>query len=106
MSFVPCVCEKSTNKNHEFCAVCVFVKSYIKIYFCCYFFLRGTRQKVKTTGHVKTDLMKNRRGKVVSKAANKAGKKIYKKNGLQKWNTTFMQARKNLKIKGFVPCKK
>lgn len=67
---------------------------------------RGTRQKVKTTGHVKADLMKNRRGKIVSKAANKAGKRIYKKNGLDKWNTAFMQARKNLKIKGFVPCKK
>merc|ERR1712048_541912 len=67
---------------------------------------RGTRQKVKTTGQTKSDLMKNRRGKIVSKAANKAGKRTYKRNGLDKWNAAFMQARKNLKIKGFVPCKK
>merc|ERR1719414_734794 len=67
---------------------------------------RGTRQKVKTTGQVKSDLMKNRRGKVVSKKANAHGKRVYKRNGIAKWTTAFMQARKNLGIKGFQPCKK
>jgi len=67
---------------------------------------RGTRQKVKTTGQTKGDLMKNRRGKIVSKKANAAGRRTFKRNGLDKWNKAFMQARKNLKIKGFVPCKK
>merc|ERR1719411_850424 len=65
---------------------------------------RGTRLKVKTTGHVKTDLMKNKRGKIVSKAANKAGKKSFK--NIKSWTNAFTQARKNLKVKGFVPCKK
>merc|ERR1712217_883830 len=31
---------------------------------------------------------------------------LYKKNGLDKWTKAFMQARKNLGIKGFVACKK
>merc|ERR1711894_134476 len=63
---------------------------------------RGTRQKVKTTGQTKSDLMKNKRGKVVSKKANAAGRRVFKKNGLDKWNKAFMQARKNLGLKGFV----
>lgn len=67
---------------------------------------RGTRLKVKTTGQTKNELMKNRRGKIVSKKANAAGRRTFKRNGLDKWNKAFMQARKNLKIKGFVPCKK
>merc|ERR1712124_2276 len=67
---------------------------------------RGTKQKVKTTGQTKADLMKNKRGKVVSKKANSAGKRTYKRNGLAKWNKAFMTARKNLGLKGFVACKK
>merc|ERR1712110_767764 len=67
---------------------------------------RGTRQKVKTTGQTKGDLMKNKRGRVVSKKANAAGKRTYKRNGLNKWTKAFMQARKNLGLKGFVACKK
>merc|ERR1712018_1055035 len=67
---------------------------------------RGTKLKVKNTGQVKADLMKNKRGKVISKAAHAHGKKVYKKNGISKWNKAFMQARKNLGLKGFVPCKK
>merc|ERR1712224_718648 len=66
----------------------------------------GTKEKVKTTGQSKKDLMKNKRGKVVSKKANAAGKRTYKKNGLGKWTKSFMQARKNLGLKGFVACKK
>merc|ERR1712173_133240 len=66
----------------------------------------GTKQKVKTTGQTKSDLMKNKRGKIVSKKANAAGKKVYKRNGLGKWTKAFMQARKNLGLKGFVACKK
>merc|ERR1712018_390333 len=65
---------------------------------------RGTRQKVKTTGQVKADLMKNKRGKIVSKAANKAGKRRYA--NIKAWTQAFTQARKNLKVKGFMPCKK
>jgi len=67
---------------------------------------RGTRQKVKTTGQTKNDLMKNKRGRIVSKKAHSAGKRAFKRNGLSKWSSAFSQARKNLKIKGFMPCKK
>merc|ERR1712048_166438 len=67
---------------------------------------RGTRQKVKTTGQTKNDLMKNKRGKVISKKAHAHGKKVYKRNGIEKWTKAFMKARKNLGITGFQPCKK
>merc|ERR1712154_338352 len=67
---------------------------------------RGTRQKTATSGQTKADLMKNKRGKVISKKKYNQGKRVYKMNGLSKWTKAFMQARKNLKIKGFVPCKK
>merc|ERR1712050_551617 len=67
---------------------------------------RGTRQKVRTTGQTKDDLMKNKRGRIVSKKANAAGKRTFKRNGLGKWNKAFMQARKNLGLSRFVACKK
>merc|ERR1712198_712247 len=67
---------------------------------------RGTKEKVKTTGQTKADLMKTKSGKIVSKKKFAAGKKAYKNNGLKKWTTAFMQARKNLGLTGFVPCKK
>merc|ERR1711978_61223 len=67
---------------------------------------RGTREKVKTTGQTKADLMQNKRGKVVSKKAHSAGKRAYKRNGLAKWTAACMKARKALGLKGFVACKK
>merc|ERR1712046_419855 len=65
---------------------------------------RGTRQKVKTTGQVKSDLMKNKRGKIISKKQHAFGKRSYK--NIKSWTQAFMQARKNLGLTGFVPCKK
>merc|ERR1711879_438379 len=67
---------------------------------------RGTKLKTRSSGQTKSDLMMNKRGKIVSKKSHANGKKVYKKNGLGKWTKAFMQARKNLNIKGFVPCKK
>merc|ERR1719411_2392297 len=66
---------------------------------------RGTREKT-VGGLKKSDLVRNKWGKVVSKKKNSYGKKIYKKHGLSKWIDAFMQARKNLGVKGFVPVKK
>lgn len=66
----------------------------------------GTRKKVKTTGQTKKELMKNKRGKIVSKIAYKAGRTTYKRNGLDKWNKAFMKARENLGLSGFVAIKK
>merc|ERR1712156_1239355 len=67
---------------------------------------RGTKQKTKSSGQTKGMLMKNKRGKIVSKKAHAKGVRTYKKNGLAKWTKAFMQARKNLGLKGFVACKK
>merc|ERR1719183_2009156 len=59
--------------------------------------------KVRTSGGLKkTDLMKNKRGKVVSKKSNAHGKKAFKK--ISAWTNAFNKARKQLGIKGFCPC--
>merc|ERR1719493_75447 len=61
---------------------------------------RGT--KAATSGGLKkSDLTKNKDGKVVSKKRSAAGKKLYQKNGLAKWTKAVQQAKKSLGIKGF-----
>merc|ERR1719331_2441436 len=61
---------------------------------------RGT--KASTSGGLKkSDLTKNKQGKVVSKKASLQGKKRYQKNGLARWTKAVQQARKSLGIKGF-----
>ena len=66
---------------------------------------RGT--KVKTSGGLKKgDLKKNKRGKIVSRRASDASKKGKGYKAIIAWPTAFKQARKNLKVKGFKPCKK
>merc|ERR1711921_38314 len=61
---------------------------------------RGT--KVATSGGLKkSDLTKNKNGKVVSKKASAQGKKLYQKNGLAKWTKAVQAAKKSLGIKGF-----
>ena len=75
---------------------------------------RGSRRQVwngtaqKTSGGLtRNDLMKNKRGKIVSKKKSAAGKVKYNtKFGLKQWNACFMEARKVCGIQGFVPCKK
>merc|ERR1719436_175568 len=52
-------------------------------------------------GLKKSDLIRNKSGKVVSKKSSAAGKKRYQKNGLAKWTQACKQARKALGIKGF-----
>merc|ERR1719350_2129249 len=60
---------------------------------------RGT--KAKTSGGLTKDkLMKNKHGKVVSKAASAAAKK--RNPHMQAWGKAVATARKQLKIKGFV----
>merc|ERR1711988_1743607 len=60
--------------------------------------LRGT--KVKTGGGLTSDrLMKNKRGKVVSKRQNAAGKRRY--GNIKPWVEAVMAARKSLHVQGF-----
>ena len=59
--------------------------------------------KVKTSGGLKkTDLIKSKSGKIVSKKASLAAKKKFTK-GIGKWSVAVSKARKALGIKGFVP---
>merc|ERR1719228_1542455 len=61
---------------------------------------RGT--KAATSGGLKkSDLMRNKDGKVVSKKKSAAAKKLYQKNGLAKWIKAVSAAKKALGIKGF-----
>jgi len=64
----------------------------------------GSRQKVKTTGHSKSDLMLNKNGKVVSKAAHAAGRRAFK--NIRGWTAAVSKARKALGITGFCAVKK
>merc|ERR1719226_15930 len=60
---------------------------------------RGSKEK--TTGGLKKEsLMKNKRGKVVSKRASAFGKRIYR--NVEAWVDSVMEARKTLHISGFV----
>merc|ERR1740121_1738872 len=60
--------------------------------------------KAKTQGGLKkTDLVKNKRGKIVSRKQSEASKKTFRKNGLDKFAAAVKSARKALGIKGFVP---
>merc|ERR1712156_121148 len=61
--------------------------------------------KAKTTGGLtKGDLVKNKRGKIVSKKSSTAGKKNYV--NIKSWTEACQAARKALGLKGFVAIKK
>merc|ERR1712216_978051 len=64
---------------------------------------RGTKAKTYT-GLTKSDLMKNKNGKIVSKKSSAAGKKSYA--NIKGWTVAVQKARKALGIKGFVAIKK
>merc|ERR1712051_1073427 len=58
--------------------------------------------KASTVGGLKkSDLTRNKNGKVVSKKSSIRTKKAYQKNGLAKWTKAVQQAKKSLGIKGF-----
>merc|ERR1739848_774508 len=60
---------------------------------------KGT--KAATSGGLKkSDIIKNKAGKFVSKKASIRAKKSYQKNGIAKWIKAVQTARKSLGIKG------
>merc|ERR1719158_2299694 len=64
---------------------------------------RGTKAKTYT-GLTKGDLIKNKRGKIVSKKQVAHGKKAF--SHIKGWTTAVAKARKALGVKGFVAIKK
>merc|ERR1739845_319685 len=60
---------------------------------------RGSKEKT-ASGLTKASLIKNKRGKIVSKKQNANGKKSYAR--IQAWTKAVQQARKALGVKGFV----
>merc|ERR1712138_184624 len=68
-----------------------------------YSVFRGS--KAKTVGGLtKTDLVQNKRGKIVSKKLLANGKKAYA--NIKGWTVAVQKARKALNVKGFVAVKK
>merc|ERR1712228_993737 len=61
--------------------------------------LRGTKEKT-SSGLTKDKLVKNKRGKIVSRKASAAGKKRY--SAIKMWTESVVAARKALNLKGFV----
>merc|ERR1711870_127274 len=60
-------------------------------------------RKVKTaTGLTKDKLIKNRNGRIVSKAASARAKRNFANSGLKKWADAVKAARKALNLTGFV----
>merc|ERR1719379_3147552 len=64
---------------------------------------RGTKEKTPS-GLKKSDLMKSKTGKIVTKKKHAAGKKAFK--NIQGWTEAVQKARKALGVKGFVAVKK
>merc|ERR1712025_1187362 len=64
---------------------------------------RGSKEKT-SGGLKKSDLMKNKAGKIVSRKASAHGKKAYK--NIKGWTAAVQEARKELGVKGFVAIKK
>merc|ERR1719399_388205 len=60
---------------------------------------RGSKEKT-AGGLTAASLMKNKRGKVVSKRSSAAGRKQFK--NIQDWVTSVVAARKALQVSGFV----
>mmetsp|Transcript_59357 Transcript_59357/g.165750 ORF Transcript_59357/g.165750 Transcript_59357/m.165750 type:complete len:158 (-) Transcript_59357:122-595(-) len=61
--------------------------------------LRGSKKKT-TGGLTQEALMRNKRGKVVSKRASAAGKRAYRR--IENWVEALMHAREALHVRGFV----
>merc|ERR1719160_226334 len=59
---------------------------------------RGSKEKT-SGGLTKDSLMRNKRGKVVSKKMNAKGKRAFK--NVETWVEAFMQAREMLRVEGF-----
>merc|ERR1712007_311583 len=66
---------------------------------------KGTRERT-AGGLTKKDLRRSKSGKIVSKKQSNLARKRMRSGGISKWLAAVMKARKALKLKGFVACKK
>merc|ERR1712050_77288 len=63
----------------------------------------GRKQKT-ASGHKKSDLMKSKSGKIITKAQHAAGKQAYSR--IKGWTVAVQKAKKELGVTGFVAVKK
>ena len=66
---------------------------------------KGTRERT-AGGLTKKDLRKSKSGKIVSRKQSLAARRRFRKGGISGWLRAVTAARKSLKLKGFVACKK
>merc|ERR1740116_85623 len=64
---------------------------------------RGSKEKTGS-GMTKDQLVKNKSGRIVSKAASARSTKAYATSPLKKWMEALKAARKQLNISGFAAC--
>eukprot|EP00929_Paragymnodinium_shiwhaense_P021816 TRINITY_DN14120_c0_g1_i1.p1 TRINITY_DN14120_c0_g1~~TRINITY_DN14120_c0_g1_i1.p1 ORF type:complete len:226 (+),score=63.64 TRINITY_DN14120_c0_g1_i1:102-779(+) len=64
------------------------------------------KKKKTSSGLYAKDLMKNKRGKIVSKRKHASGKKRWVANGLDSWCASMTEVRKQLGIVGFIAPRK
>merc|ERR1711963_71645 len=62
----------------------------------------GRKEKTQS-GLTKSNLTRNKQGKIVSKSRSALGKSAYGRSALKKWADATKAARKALGLKGFVP---
>merc|ERR1739838_981991 len=62
---------------------------------------RGSKEKT-SSGMTKANLIKNKNGKIVSKAASARAKKAFASSGIKAWADAVKKARKALNLTGFV----
>merc|ERR1740122_947961 len=62
---------------------------------------RGSKEKT-SSGMTKAKLIKNKNGKIVSKADSAHSKKAYASSGIKAWADAVKKARKALSLTGFV----
>merc|ERR1712186_210234 len=62
---------------------------------------RGSKEKT-ASGMTKANLIKNKNGKIVSKAASARAKKAFANSGIKAWADAVKKARKALNLTGFV----
>merc|ERR1719210_3121142 len=62
---------------------------------------RGSKEKT-SSGMTKANLIKNKNGKIVSKAASARAKKAFANSGIKAWADAVKKARKALNLTGFV----
>ena len=68
--------------------------------------MNGSKEKTRCSRLEKSDLIRNKKGYLVSKRQHEAGKRRSRNIGFQTWNIACRLAKEKLNLKGFILIKK